>query len=109
MIKVLITDKLAQEGIDLLNSIDGVRCFRPEATFYLFPNVTEVMKRKNLTRYEAFRATCLKETGVSFCTRMHFGRPLDHEKELYIRFAYSGIDVDDIEEGLTIFKAFLEK
>ncbi|MHC4071744.1 MAG: hypothetical protein ACYTGS_06895 [Planctomycetota bacterium] len=24
MIKVLITDKLAQEGIDLLNSMDGV-------------------------------------------------------------------------------------
>ncbi|MDQ3527543.1 MAG: aspartate aminotransferase, partial [Actinomycetota bacterium] len=40
-------------------------------------------------------------TGVSFCTRRHFGRPQPDEDRHYIRLAYSGIDVPDIREGLT--------
>jgi len=93
---------------DMLNSIDGVRCFRPNATFYLYPNVTEAMRKKGLTNYDDFRKTVLRETGVSVCTRLHFGRALDGERDLYIRLAYSGINVSDIREGLTKFKAFIE-
>ena len=95
-------------AVSMLNSVDGVRCFKPNATFYLFPNVTDVMKRKGFDDYEHFRKAALSETGVSFCTRLHFGRPLPGESQLYIRFAYSGIDVGDIEEGLTRFKEWLE-
>jgi aspartate/methionine/tyrosine aminotransferase len=95
-------------AVSMLNSIDGIRCFKPNATFYLFPNVTDVMKRKGFDDYAQFRKAALGETGVSFCTRLHFGRPLPGESQLYIRFAYSGIDVDDIEEGLTKFKKWLE-
>jgi len=95
-------------AVDLLNEIDGVRCFQPEATFYLFPNVTELMKRKGLADYNVLRKAALNEAGVSFCTRRHFGHPLDGEKEYYIRFAYSGINVEDIREGLERFKAFAE-
>jgi len=95
-------------AVSMLNSIDGVRCFKPNATFYLFPNVTGVMKRKGFADYPSFRKAALQETGVSFCTRLHFGRPLPGESELYIRFAYSGIDIADIEEGLTKFKQWLE-
>jgi aspartate/methionine/tyrosine aminotransferase len=95
-------------AVSMLNSIDGIRCFKPNATFYLFPNVTDAMKRKGFDDYERFRKAALSETGVSFCTRLHFGRPLPGESQLYIRFAYSGIDVDDIEEGLTRFKEWLE-
>jgi len=96
-------------AVDLLNDIDGVRCFRPEATFYLFPNVTEVMKRKGLSAdYAAFRKKALEETGVSFCTRAHFGRPLEGETDYYIRLAYSGIDVADIGVALERFKVFAE-
>jgi hypothetical protein len=46
---------------------------------------------------------------VSFCTRLHFGRPLPGEKEMYARFAYSGIDIPMIREGLGRLKAFLER
>jgi len=94
-------------AVDILNSIDGVHCFRPNATFYLFPNVTEAMK-KNFTDYDAFRKTLLNETGVSVCTRLHFGRPMEDEKNLYIRLAYSGINTSEIREGLHKFKAFIE-
>jgi aspartate/methionine/tyrosine aminotransferase len=96
-------------AVDILNSVDGVRCFRPNATFYLFPNVTEAMKKKNLTDYDAFRKTLLKETGVSVCTRLHFGRAMEDEKDLYIRLAYSGINTSETRAGLDKFKAFIER
>jgi len=95
-------------AVSMLNSIDGIRCFKPNATFYLFPNVTDAMRRRGFDDYGQFRAAALQETGVSFCTRLHFGKPLPSESQLYIRFAYSGIDVDDIKEGLTKFKEWLE-
>ena len=93
--------------VDALNRIDGIRCYRPEATFYLFPNVTGVMQRKGIGDVEKLRKACLHETGVSFCTRRHFGRPLPEETNQYIRFAYSGIDVDQITEGMSKLTEFL--
>jgi len=95
-------------AVDILNSIEGVHCFRPNATFYLYPNVTGAMQKKGLTNYDDFRKTLLRETGVSFCTRLHFGRPLEGEENFYIRLAYSGIDTAEIKEGLGKFKAFIE-
>jgi len=95
-------------AVDILNSIEGIHCFRPNATFYLFPNVTGAMQKKGLTDYDQFRRSVLQETGVSFCTRLHFGRPLPGEKKFYIRLAYSGIDTSEIKEGLNKFKAFIE-
>jgi aspartate/methionine/tyrosine aminotransferase len=94
--------------VDILNSIEGIHCFRPNATFYLFPNVTAAMQKKGLTNYDDLRRTVLRETGVSFCTRLHFGRPLEGEDNFYIRLAYSGIDTSEIKEGLGKFKAFIE-
>ncbi len=95
-------------AVDILNSIDGISCFRPNATFYLFPNVTRVMQRKGLTDYNVMRQTILQETGVSFCTRLHFGRELKGEDQLYVRLAYSGIDTSEIKNGLNKLKQFLE-
>ncbi len=96
------------KAVDLLNTISGLRCLRPRATFYLFPNATEAMAKKGFSDYEAFRADALAQTGVSFCTRLHFGRPSGEEQNLYIRLAYAGIDVDQIEEGLLTFKEYIE-
>jgi aspartate aminotransferase len=93
---------------ELLSSIAGVRCHRPNATFYLFPNVTAVMQRMGLGDYEDFRKAALEATGVSFCTRMHFGTPLPEERERYIRLSYSGIGIEGIEEGLQRLKGFVE-
>lgn len=95
-------------AVNGLIAIDGVRCFRPHATFYLFPNVTEAMARKRCDDYEQFRLDCLRATGVSFCTRLHFGRALPGERERYIRLAYSGIDTPEIVEGLARLKDYLE-
>ena len=93
---------------ELLSAIAGMRCHRPNATFYLFPNVTAVMQRMGLGDYEDFRRAALEATGVSFCTRMHFGTPLPEEHERYIRLSYSGIGIEGIEEGLQRLRDFVE-
>jgi len=94
--------------VDLLNDIEGVSCFRPDATFYLWPDVTEAMANKGFSGYNEFIEDILRKTGVSMCARSHFGTPLPGESRNYLRLAYSGIDLDAIEEGLTKFKNYLE-
>ena len=91
-----------------LNSVAGFRTYVPNATFYLFPNVTEAMANMGMEDYEEFRRAVLHNTGVSFTTRLHFGRAEQGEPEKYIRFAYSGIGVDEINEGISKMKAYLE-
>mgnify|MGYP001444304660 CR=1 FL=1 len=80
-----------------LRDIPGVSLYKPESTFYLFPDITDIYKKLETKSYEDFRCRILRETGVSFCTREHFGTPFDNEDRQYIRFAYSGIPVDQIE------------
>ena len=102
-------EKRRDLAVDILNSIDGVKCFKPQTTFYLFPNTTGAMERLKMKDYDEFRKAALHQTGVSFCTRLHFGRALDGETEKYMRFAYSGINPDQMEEGLLKLKSFIEK
>lgn len=83
-----------------LHDIPGVSCATPDATFYLFPNVTEAVGRLGFASVSDFATAALHQTGVSFCTRHHFGSAQPDETEHYIRLAYSGISVDAIEEGL---------
>ncbi|MDO9515815.1 MAG: aminotransferase class I/II-fold pyridoxal phosphate-dependent enzyme [Syntrophales bacterium] len=94
---------------DILNSIEGVRCFRPNVTFYLYPNIAGAMELKGINDLDEFRRALLRETGVSVCTRQHFGRSPEGEKDFYLRLAYSGIDIQQIREGLGRFKAFVEE
>jgi aspartate/methionine/tyrosine aminotransferase len=93
---------------EIINSVEGLHCFKPNATFYLFINCTSAMQQKGFDNAEDFRKNILKETGVSFCSRMHFGRPLPTETDHYLRLAYSGINIDQIEEGLTTLKSYIE-
>jgi aspartate/methionine/tyrosine aminotransferase len=87
-------------AIAALADVPGVHCATPEATFYLFPNVTAAVERLGLATVTDFATAALHETGVSFCTRHHFGSAQPDEADKYIRLAYSGISVDDITEGL---------
>ena len=89
--------------LEKLNSIDGINVPIPNSTFYLFPNVTEIMRRKGYKNLEKFRTDAMKSTGVSFCTREHFGSPHQNEEQKYIRLAYSGINRQDISIGLDRF------
>ena len=91
-----------------LAKIDGFVCPKPDATFYLFPKVTDVMARMGFDEVGAFATAALHHTGVSFCTRKHFGRPQPGEADHFVRFAYSGLSVDDIQEGLSGLRSWIE-
>lgn len=91
-----------------LNAISGISIQAPNSTFYLFPNVTRIMERKGFTDITRLMEEALTNTNVSFCTRNHFGRVFENEKNHYIRFAYSGIEVEDIEEGMVKLKGYFE-
>ena len=90
-----------------LESIPSIKVFRPNTTFYLFPDVTEIYMMLKCKTYEEFRLKILNKTGVSFCTREHFGTPLPDETKKYVRFAYSGISVKEINESMIKLKKFL--
>ncbi|MFH1591569.1 MAG: aminotransferase class I/II-fold pyridoxal phosphate-dependent enzyme [archaeon] len=94
-------------AVSVLNTIPGFVVHKPNCTFYLFVNVTEAMAKMGIDDVGVFRKLVLNETGVSFCTRNHFGTPLPDETHKYIRFAYSGIETDQITEGLSKLKAFI--
>ena len=94
--------------VKLLNSIQGLSLLTPDSTFYLYLNVGELMENKNIKDLEKFRINALKNTGVAFCTRNHFGSLNTRQDENYIRLAYSGINSEAIKEGLISFKNWIE-
>ena len=65
-----------------------------------FPNVTGAMRQLGFDDVNAFATAALHATGVSFCTRSHFGRSQPGEMQHYVRFAYSGINASDIRGGV---------
>ena len=94
--------------VEILNGIDGVEAHMPEAGFYVFPKITSLLQRLGFNDVEEFRKKVLKETGVSFCGRHHFGRPLKNETDSYIRLAFSGISKDDLQEGMAKLKNWID-
>lgn len=94
-------------ALSLLRQIDGITVHQPEAGFYLFPEVSGLLKRKGMSDVTQLMQDSLHQTGVSFCTRLHFGRPQPNEELQYIRLAFSGITEADISEGLSKFRDWL--
>lgn len=101
--------KRRDAAVEALQSIEGISLHKPETTFYLFPNVTQVMERMGFRDVSEFADAALKQACVSFCTRKHFGRPQPGERDQYIRLAYSGISVEDIHTGLGQLREWIER
>ena len=93
--------------VKILNEIEGIDAHVPQAGFYVFPKITKLLKNTGFDSVEEFRRIVLNETGVSFCGRHHFGRPLENEDDYYIRLAFSGIDKEDLVEGMDLFKEWI--
>lgn len=91
-----------------LNAIDGISAITPQSAFYVFPNVTKILERKGMGDVDELMRGALEATDVSFCTRKHFGRAVPGETQQYLRLAFSGIDVPEIEAGLARLKAYFE-
>lgn len=83
-----------------IRTVAGMRVHTPNSAFYVFPEVTETMARTGHDDVATFATDALQNSGMSFCTRKHFGRPAENEKGNYIRLAYSGINNPQIDKGL---------
>ena len=88
------------ETCRLVNQIPGMHVAVPKSTFYVFPDVTDAVQQMGFAEVSDFAEQALYDTGVSFCTRQHFGRRQPGEDRDYIRLAYSGIGLVDIQDGL---------
>lgn len=84
-----------------IRTVAGMRVHTPNSAFYVFPEVTETMARTGHDDVATFATDALHNSGMSFCTRKHFGRPAENEKGNYIRLAYSGINNPQIDKGLS--------
>ena len=105
--KILSELKLRRDILsERLKNIEGLSLSIPNSTFYLFPDVTEIYEAMGSQSYEEFRLKVLNDTGISFCTREHFGTPFNSEKRKYVRFAYSGISIKDINKSMLILKKY---
>ncbi len=87
--------------VDALNSINGVKCIKPEGAFYVFPNISHFIKENikndiDLTEY------LLEEAKVAVVPGSAFG------KNGYIRLSYA-TSMENIKEGAKRIKEALEK
>ncbi len=89
-----------------LNSIPGIRCFRPQGAFYAFPNISEFFGRKyngkEIKNSIDFTEFLLEEAKVAVVPGQEFGR------DEYIRISYA-TSMQDIEEGLSRIEKAVEK
>ena len=83
-----------------IQTVPGMRVHTPNSAFYVFPEVTQTMARTGHDDLAKFATDALHNSGMSFCTRKHFGRPAENETGNYIRLAYSGINNPQIDKGL---------
>jgi aspartate/methionine/tyrosine aminotransferase len=85
----------------------GCALARPNATFYLFPDVTEAMPARGSTTCPSSptagsrRPAC---RSAPDCT----SAPRSPARPEYARFAYSGMPVEDIREGLGLLGEWIE-
>jgi len=68
-----------------LNQIPGIHCLLPKGAFYVFPNVSEVVKRGKFANTKAFADHLLQEAGVAGLSGTAFGE----FGEGYLRLSYA--------------------
>jgi aspartate/methionine/tyrosine aminotransferase len=87
--------------------VPGVVAHKTPSAFYTFANVTKTMELLGCKTLEEFRKLILKETGVSFCTREHFGEPLPHETQKYVRYFLLTHQILSITEVFIVLSLYL--
>jgi aspartate aminotransferase len=84
---------------EALNDIDGIRCSAGRGAFYLLPDISEAMARRNVSTDIEFCQGLLEETGLALVPGSAFGAP-DHMR---ISFAASQATLADALGRLSEF------
>jgi len=90
-----------------LNSIRGIKCLKPDGTFYVWPNVTKACKISGTKNAEDFRKKLLIEAGVAVLADIHFGPRIKGEGQ-HIRLSFA-TSTENIKEGLKRIKNYIDK
>ncbi|WP_353989804.1 pyridoxal phosphate-dependent aminotransferase [Pediococcus argentinicus] len=95
-------EKRLNETYALLNDIPGLKLeHKPEGAFYLFPNVTELMKQKGFTSSSELALALLNDAHVAVVAGEGFGM------SGYIRLSYA-TSQDKLNEACRRIKEFAE-
>ncbi len=92
--------------VGLLNGIGGVKCLTPGGAFYVFPNVTEAVKKLGMKDSEELRRHLLKH-GVAVLSDIHFGKRTPGDDSQHIRLSYVA-SKEHIVQGLARMKEAIE-
>ncbi|MPN46154.1 putative N-acetyl-LL-diaminopimelate aminotransferase [bioreactor metagenome] len=85
--------------IEGLNSIEGISCYCPKGSFYLFPNIKKLGKSS-----EALANDLLEKVGVICIPGSAFG----DQGEGYLRISYANSE-DNLEEAIKRIKKYVEE
>jgi len=85
--------------IEGLNSIEGISCYCPKGSFYLFPNIKKLGKIS-----EALANDLLEKVGVICIPGSAFG----DQGEGYLRISYANSE-DNLEEAIKRIKKYVEE
>jgi aspartate/methionine/tyrosine aminotransferase len=80
--------------VEGLNSLQGVSCLKPGGAFYVFPNVTELVKKTGKSTKE-LADYFLNEAGVAVLSGTAFGE----YGEGYLRLSYAN-SVENIQKAI---------
>lgn len=102
-----ILSKRRDAVVEGLKAIPGIQVpFTPKSGFYVWADITDLLALTGHKDPDSLRKAVLNDTGVSFCCDTHFG-PVNGDRRC-IRFAFSGIEQEDIITAMTLFKKWVE-
>ncbi len=87
--------------VNELNSIDGINCYNPEGAFYVFPDISNIIKRKGFKGSAEFSAKLLEDKKVAVVPGVAFGN------DNHIRLSYA-TSMENIKEGIKRIKEFCQ-
>ena len=88
-------------AVKMINEIDGIKCLKPEGTFYLFPDINDVIKSSNIKDSIEFCNKLLENCKVAVVPGSAFGI----ENTFRMSFALSE---EDIIEGIKRIGEFIK-
>jgi aspartate aminotransferase len=93
--------------VDGLKQIPGIHCQIPKGAFYVYPNVTQVVRDLGLTTSKELQQKLLLEGNVAVLPHTAFGTRNEGESEEYIRLSFA-TSKENIIEGLNRMRKVIE-
>ncbi|GAA4708736.1 pyridoxal phosphate-dependent aminotransferase [Brevibacillus fulvus] len=93
-------EKRRNRVVELLNSIEGISCLKPEGAFYVFPNVSEAMQKQGFADVDAWAEALLEQEKVALIPGSGFGAKHN------VRISYAA-SMEQLEKGIERIRKFV--